>query len=80
MGALGGEDDGAEADSVLGRAEGAKVVKLSRGEAKGLYVDTSRMGTRDGWEAALAAKGLQLRGHRLVRRSLGAGAPSSGDT
>jgi hypothetical protein len=47
----------------------AKFARLTRlEEAKGLYEDTSRIGTRDGWEAVLAAKGLTLRGHRLVRR------------
>jgi len=51
------------------RAEFARLTRLE--EAKGLYADTSRIGTRDGWEAILAAKGLTFRGHRLVRRSQG---------
>ena len=38
-------------------------------ESKGLFEDTPRIGTRNGWEQALASKGLQLRGHRLVRSS-----------
>ena len=36
-------------------------------ESKGLFEDTVRIGTRRGWDQALANKGLQLRGHRLVR-------------
>ena len=70
-----------EAFLAAGHPLRAKFARLTRAEeAKGLYADASRIGTRDGWEAALAAKGLQLRGHRLVRRSLGAGVPRSGDT
>lgn len=37
-------------------------------EAKGLYEEWALIGTREGWEAVLRAKGLRLRGHRLVRR------------
>jgi DNA phosphorothioation-associated putative methyltransferase len=48
------------------RAKFARLTRLE--EAKGLYADTSRIGMRDGWEAVLAAKGLTLRGHRLVQR------------
>lgn len=45
-----------------------KFARLTRlEEQKGLYEDTSRIGTRDGWNAALAAKGLSLKGHRIVR-------------
>ena len=51
------------------RAKFARLTRLE--EAKGLYADVSRIGTRDGWEAALAGQGLQLAGHRLVRRSQG---------
>ncbi len=48
----------------------AKFARLTRLEdAMGLYADTSRIGTRDGWEAVWAAKGFRLSGHRLVRRS-----------
>lgn len=36
-------------------------------ESKGLYNDTSRIGTRDGWEQVLMEKGVTLKGHRLVR-------------
>lgn len=47
----------------------AKFARLTRiEEAKGLYAETTRIGTRSGWEAALAAAGLTLKGHRLVRR------------
>ena len=49
------------------RAKFARLTRLE--EAKGLYADTSRIGTREGWEAVLAAKGFRLSGHRLVRRS-----------
>jgi hypothetical protein len=34
----------------------------------GFFADASRIGPRDRWAAVLAAKGLTLRGHRLVRR------------
>ncbi|HEV2890293.1 MAG TPA: DNA phosphorothioation-associated putative methyltransferase [Frankiaceae bacterium] len=33
----------------------------------GLFANTDRIGTRDGWGAALTAAGRELRGHRLVR-------------
>lgn len=47
----------------------AKFARLTRLEAaKGLFADASRIGTRDGRQAVLAAKGSTLRGHRLVRR------------
>ena len=36
-------------------------------ESKGLYEDTTRIGTRRGWEQALSEKKLMLRGHRLLR-------------
>ena len=46
----------------------AKFSRLTRQEeAKGLYEEPSRIGTRRGWEAVLAEKGFTLRGHRLVR-------------
>ena len=45
-----------------------KFLRLTRQEeAKGLYEDKTRIGTRDGWMQALSGKGLQLRGHRLIR-------------
>lgn len=46
----------------------AKFARLTRQEeARGLYEDTARIGTRQGWEEALAARGVTLRGHRVVR-------------
>lgn len=46
----------------------AKFARLTRSEeAKGLYEDTRRIGTRDGWSVVLAEKGLSLRGHRVFR-------------
>ena len=36
-------------------------------EQKGLYVETSRIGTRDGWKEVLTEKGYCLRGHRLLK-------------
>jgi DNA phosphorothioation-associated putative methyltransferase len=45
-----------------------KFARLTRfEEQKGLYEDSSRIGNRDGWIAALSAKGLCLKGHRLMR-------------
>ena len=37
-------------------------------EAAGLYESTDTIGTRDGWLQALSARGVQLRGHRLIRK------------
>lgn len=46
----------------------SKFARLTRiEEDKGLYEDTSRIGTRDGWNDVLTAKGLYFRGHRLLR-------------
>ena len=46
----------------------AKFERLTRiEEQKGLYENPERIGTRDGWKAALQAKGLTLRGHRVVQ-------------
>lgn len=46
----------------------AKFARLSRLEQeKGLYEDTSRIGTREGWQEVLNAKGYYLKGHRLLR-------------
>lgn len=43
---------------------------LTRQEEKwGLLDDVRRIGTRDGWQAALDRVGVELRGHRVVRRS-----------
>jgi len=36
-------------------------------ERKGLLVETATIGTRDGWDRRLSERGLELRGHRLVR-------------
>ncbi len=59
-----------EAFLAAGHPLKAKFARLTRAEeAKGLFADTSRIGTRDGWAAVLAAKGLRLSGHRVVRRS-----------
>ena len=51
----------------------AKFSRLTRQEeSKGLFEETSRIGTRRGWEELLSDKGLTLRGHRLIRdRSTG---------
>ncbi len=47
--------------------ERKKFVNLSRHEeAKGLFEQTDRIGMSQGWADALTARGLQLRGHRLV--------------
>lgn len=46
-----------------------KFARLTTQEERfGLYADTSRIGTRDGWKDALARAGVDLRGHRVVRR------------
>jgi DNA phosphorothioation-associated putative methyltransferase len=44
-------------------------------ERHGLLDDTSSIGTRNGWEARLQARGLAIRGHRVVRS-----APSADST
>jgi DNA phosphorothioation-associated putative methyltransferase len=46
----------------------AKFARLTRQEEQhGLYAETATIGMRAGWQARLAAAGLTLRGHRLVR-------------
>lgn len=46
----------------------SKFERLTRiEEQKGLYEAPETIGTRDGWKAALRAKGLAFRGHRLVQ-------------
>lgn len=46
----------------------AKFERLTRIEdQKGLYESPETIGTRDGWNAVLRAKGLSLRGHRLLQ-------------
>jgi DNA phosphorothioation-associated putative methyltransferase len=49
------------------RAKFARLTALE--EAKGLFDEGNRIGTRIQWEQILAGKGLALRGHRLIRRS-----------
>lgn len=47
-----------------------KFSRLTRQEeAKGLFEDSARIGTREGWRCALANKGVRLRGHRLIRKT-----------
>ena len=46
----------------------AKFARLTRlEESKGLFEDTTRIGTRDGWVQQLRDKQVTLRGHRVVR-------------
>lgn len=46
----------------------SKFERLTRmEERKGLYEDPESIGTRDGWSTVLRAKGLSLRGHRLIQ-------------
>ena len=46
-----------------------KFARLTRQEeSKGLYEAPAHIGTRLGWEELLSAKGLALRGHRLIRQ------------
>ena len=45
-----------------------KFSKLTKQEERyGLFEDTSRIGTRLGWEEVLSENGVRLRGHRVVR-------------
>jgi DNA phosphorothioation-associated putative methyltransferase len=45
----------------------SKFASLTRQEERaGLFSDSTRIGTRAGWDAALAVAGKALRGHRLV--------------
>ncbi len=46
-------------------------------EHHGLLTDTATIGTRNGWNDRLRARGLALRGHRLVRQKGAAGAPTA---
>ncbi len=53
-----------------------KFARLTALEEKaGLLTETSRIGTREGWERRLAEKGLALKGHRLVTRKGTGSAP-----
>jgi len=46
-----------------------KFSRLTRAvESKGLYNDTSRIGTRDTWNKLLEERGLSFKGHRLLRQ------------
>ena len=46
-----------------------KFARLTRQEeSRGLYVNPSGIGTRDGWSAVVERSGFELRGHRLVRQ------------
>ena len=46
----------------------SKFSRLTRQEeSKGLYEETTTIGTRRGWEQVLSVKRLTLRGHRVVR-------------
>jgi len=50
-----------------------KFAKLTAKEEKaGLLEETATIGTRDGWNARLAAKGFALRGHQLVKLRMNA--------
>ena len=45
----------------------AKFARLTHHEeAKGLFDETSRIGTRHGWDRRLTERGFRLRGHRLL--------------
>ena len=47
----------------------AKFARLTRQEeSRGLYGAPAHIGTRRGWDEVLAAKGVALRGHRLIRQ------------
>jgi DNA phosphorothioation-associated putative methyltransferase len=46
----------------------AKFARLTRQEERwGLYGDTARIGTRDGWAVLLEEAGAEIRGHRVMR-------------
>lgn len=47
----------------------AKFARLTRQEeAKGLFEEASRIGTRHGWEQLMIERGFALKGHRVVRQ------------
>ncbi len=55
----------------------AKFARLTRQEeSKGLFEETLRIGTRNGWEQRLTEQGFTLRGHRVVRQE-GASPPGT---
>jgi hypothetical protein len=46
----------------------AKFARLTeQEEGRGLLDDTATIGTREGWQVRLSARGFALRGHRLIR-------------
>lgn len=50
----------------------AKFAKLTQQEERhGLLDETASIGTQHGWQSRLAEQGLELRGHRVVRRKAG---------
>lgn len=55
------------ADDYPRRATFERLTKAE--EAAGLLHDTDRIGLKRGWEAALAAMGVTLRGHRLIKNA-----------
>ena len=56
-----------EAFLTTGHPLHAKFSRLTRQEeSKGLFDETSRIGTQRGWEQRLSEKGVTLRGHRVV--------------
>ncbi len=50
------------------RAKFARLTELE--DRKGLFEDHATIGTREGWNAKLAAKKLYLKGHRLLTRRM----------
>lgn len=57
---------------VSGHPSRERFKRLTESEERaGLYEDTSRIGTRAGWNEALHAKNLTIRGHRLMRVNAG---------
>lgn len=47
-----------------------KFARLTKQEERfGLYEDTKRIGTQEGWAETLHRAGVELRGHRVVRRT-----------
>lgn len=52
----------------LDNPDRARYQRLTRSEMRaGLYESPERIGTLAGWQAVLAEKGMQVKGHRLVR-------------
>ncbi len=58
-------------------SDAAKYRRLTEAEARaGLYDQPHLIGTEKGWEGELVRCGRELRGHRLVRRTVGKETPS----